>query len=317
MKALFIIIFIVGLTIAGAQELPVYNQYFPEYEILNPAFTGKQNCYAVSIADHHQWLGIKASPNIQFAYARGRFALHRAVNYHGLGIMLTRDQNGSYRNMEADLIYAYHVLLSDAGKTYLSLGLSAAVNQVTLDEGEFYNYNNDPVISGVRLSAWNPDLALGIGLYNEVFFGGVTAANLLPVLSYVSDPQSADENRRLYIGIAGMRINPRKSDTELESSVVFAYMETMYSRIDLNLKGIYRQSIWLGVSLRKYLTDDFASGLVVLPSAGIHIRNIEIAYSYGLGFSSIQRSSYGSHNLMLTWKLCRESKGAVPCPAYN
>jgi type IX secretion system PorP/SprF family membrane protein len=316
MRASFLLILLAVYAIAGAQEMPVCNQYVAEYEILNPAFTGLENCYAVSISDHHQWLGMKASPNTQFAFVRGRFAFPGAINYHGLGLMVVRDQNGSYRNMEADLVYAYHVRLSEAGKTYLSFGLSAAIDQVTLDEGEFFNFNGDPVISGARLSAWNPDLTVGAALYNQVYYGGIGAFNLLPVLSFVSDPQTADRNRRLYIVVAGLRINSRKSELEFEPSVVFHYLETQYGRIDLNLKGSYRQGLWLGLSIRKYLTDDLASSLALLPSVGIRISNLEIAYSYGLGFSSIQWRSYGSHSLMLRWKLCRESKGAMPCPAY-
>jgi type IX secretion system PorP/SprF family membrane protein len=318
MRAVCILTLTAVCAVAQAQDLPVYNQYFADYEILNPAFTGMRNCYAVTVSDHHQWMGIKSAPNTQLAFARGRLSPADADNYHGLGMIFTRDQNGSYRNLEADLIYAYHVLLSGKGKTYLSFGLSAAINQVTLDEGEFYNYNYDPVISGARLSAWNPDLAVGVGVYNREFFGGVTASNLLPALSFLSDPQVADRNSRLYIAVAGMKFKAgRSSDIELEPSVVWAVLESVYSRIDVNLKGYWRQNFWLGISMRKYLTDEFTSGLALLPSTGIHIGNLEISYSYGMGFSSIQHGTYGSHTLSLSWRLCQESKGQVPCPAYN
>lgn len=317
MRTVLILIFIAGCAVSGAQDLPVYNPYFLDYEILNPAFAGWHDCFAVTISDNHRWVGIKESPNSQFAYVRNRFTLPKATNYHGLGMMVTRDRNGAYQNLEADLIYSYHVLLSSRGKSYLSLGLSASVNQTTLDEGEFYNYNYDPVINGAKLSTWNPDLTVGVCYYNQDLFGGLTASNLLPALSFVSDPQPADKNHRLYFLIAGIRTKLRKSDLELEPSVAFAYLETIYSRIDLNCKGFYGQNFWLGVSFRKYLTRDNPSSLGLLPSAGFHVRNLEIDYSYELGFSSIQRQSYGTHTLMLIWKMCRESKGAVPCPAYN
>jgi type IX secretion system PorP/SprF family membrane protein len=317
MRTYLIFILIAGYTIASAQDMQVCDQYFPEHEILNPALTGYENCYSVSIHDHHQWPGMKASPNTQTVFARGRFAFPGAVNYHGLGLMVTRDQNGSFRNLEADLHYAYHVCLSDVNKTIMSLGLSAAVSQVMLDEREFNNYNNDPLIGGARLSAWNPDLSLGIVIYNQSYYAGVSAFNLLPALSFVTNPVTADKNQRIFVAIAGIRMKPRKSDIEFEPSVALHYMESLYSRVDINLKGYYRQSIWLGISLRKYLAGDLTSNLSLLPSVGISIGNFEIAYSYGLGFSSIQRRSYGSHYLMLKWKLCRESRGTLPCPAYN
>ena len=317
MRTLFLLIFLSAYAVAGAQELPVCNQYFLESEILNPAFTGRENCYAVSLSDYYQWLGMKASPNTQFAFARGRFAFPRALNYHGLGIWVARDQNGSYRNLEADLVYAYHVKISGAGKTYLSLGLSAAIDQMTLEEGDFYNYNGDPVISGARLSAWNPDLSLGISVYNQLAYGGIAAFNLLPVMSFVSDPQTADRNRRLYVAVAGIGMNSRRSALYVEPSIVLQYLETQYGRFDLNLKASYRQSLWLGLSVRKMLAGEWASGLALLPSMGFNIGQFEIAYSYGLGFSSIQRHSFGSHLLMLRWKNCRGSRGALPCPAYD
>jgi type IX secretion system PorP/SprF family membrane protein len=317
MRSVIAIIFIACSAFSGAQDLTVYNQYFLDYEILNPAFTGWNDCFTVTLSDNHRWIGIKSSPNTQFAYARDRFSRNKASGYHGLGMMVSRDHNGSYQSFEADLIYSYHVLLSSRGKSYLSFGLSASVNQTEIDEGEFYNYTFDPVISGARISAWNPDLAIGACLYNRNYFGGISASGLLPSFSYVSEPVPSDKNYRLYILTGGLRKNLRRYNLELEPSVTFLHMETLYSRIDLNCKGTYRQSFWLGISLRKYLANDFSSSLVLLPSAGFHIHAIEIDYSYELGFTSLQRQSYGTHTLILLWKICRESKGTVPCPAYN
>ena len=183
----------------------IRDRYFPEHEILNPALTGYENCYSISLHDHHQWLGMKTSPNTQTIFARGRFSFPRAASYHGLGLMVTRDQNGSFRNLEADVLYAYHVRLSDAKKTYMSLGLSAVVSQVTLDESGFNNFNNDPVISGARLSVWNPDLSLGVVVYNKTYYAGVSAFNLLPVLSFLTNPVAADKNQRIFVAVAGIK----------------------------------------------------------------------------------------------------------------
>jgi type IX secretion system PorP/SprF family membrane protein len=318
MKAILPVLLLSLSLCAGAQDLAVFNEYFPEHEILNPAFPGIQNCYSAGILDHHQWVGIKDAPNTQIAFASGRFSQPRAINYHGLGLILSRDQNGSYRHLNAALQYAYHVLLAEKSKTHLSLGLAGIVNQDVLDEGDFYNYNNDPVISGSRLSVWNPDLTLGIGIYNERFFGGITAARLLPNISTLSDPVMADRNRRIYLAFAGSRFAIARRDLEIETSVLFLYEESFYARCDLNAKVIFRSRYWLGVSTRKFIDKDFKGTLVLLPAGGITINRLDIAYSYGLDFSSVQRRSYGSHSLMLRWKLCRESRGSLPCPeAYD
>ena len=317
MKGILLVWMIVLSAVSWTQDLPVFNEYFLDYELLNPAFTGMQNCYAAGIIDHHQWLGVKEAPNTQIAFARGRFTLTGITRYHGLGLLLVRDQNGSYRNLNAALQYSYHLTLSEIRKIHLSLGLSASVNQELLDEGEFYNYNYDPVINGTRLSAWNPDLAVGIGVINQRFFGGISASHLLPALSYVSDPQPADYNSRLYILFAGMRIKPDNHTVEVEPSLAFILDEVFYSHLDLNTKIVIKSDYWLGISLRKYMEHEFQGTFAVFPSGGITIRNLEIAYSYYHDFSAFSRHSYGSHSLMLRWKHCRGSKGTVPCPAYN
>jgi type IX secretion system PorP/SprF family membrane protein len=300
-----------------SQDLPVYNQYFSEHDILNPAYAGMKNCIALSMADNHQWLGLKAAPNTQYFFVRGRVSFPRAKNYNGVGLILSRDQNGAFRNMDARLIYAYHLLLSDAGETMLSMGFSAGTQQISVNEHDFYNYNNDPVITGNRISVWNPELSIGIAAYNKVFYSGISASNLLPAFSYVTDPQPADQNQRLYIAHAGIIIPFRGKDIEFEPSLAFHLKEMAYNRLDINLKAYYRQMIWLGLSVRQFFSRGAGAVSGLLPAVGIQFKRFEIAYSYGLGFSSIYNNNYGTHHLLIRWKTCHESKGAIPCPAYN
>ncbi len=300
-----------------SQDISVYNQYLPEHEILNPAYAGMYNCLALSIADNHQWLGMKAAPNTQNIFGRGRVSFSSAQNYNGVGLMLTRDQNGAFRNMDAWLIYAYHVLLSDAGETMLSMGLAAGAKQTSVNEYNFYNYNNDPVISGNRVSVWNPQLNIGMAIYNESFYSGISASNLLPALSYVTNPVEADRNQRLFIAHAGIILPLRSKEIELEPSGAFHYKELIYKRLDLNLKVYYRKTFWLGISARQYITGNTGGVFQLLPALGMQLKRFEIAYSYKLGFSSIYKDNYGTHHLLIRWKTCRESKGAIPCPAYN
>lgn len=318
MKKISLFLLILGWNyILQSQDLPVYNQYFPEYEISNPAYTGMQNCLALSMADNHQWVGMKAAPNTQYIFARGRVSFSRAKNYNGVGLMLARDQNGAFRNFNARLIYAYHVLLSDASETMLSLGLSAGVQQISINEHDFNNYNNDPIITGNRISVWNPALSVGTAVYNQFFYSGVSASNLLSALSYVTSPVTADRNQRLYIAHAGIVIPLRAKDIELEPSLAFLFKELTYKRLDINIKTYYRQVIWLGLSFRQYFYGSTKAASGLLPALGIQLKRFEIAYSYGLGFTSINKDNYGTHHLLIRWKTCQESKGYVPCPAYQ
>lgn len=318
MKKILLLLLASGINyFLKSQDISVYNQYFPEHEILNPAFTGMYNCLALSIADNHQWLGMKSAPNTQYIFGRGRVSFPRAKNYNGVGLMLARDQNGAFRNMNVWLVYSYHVLLSDAGETMLSMGLAAGAKQTSVNEHDFNNYNNDPAISGNRIIVCNPDLNIGMAIYNESFYSGISASNLLPAMSYVTNPIETDRNQRLYIAHAGIILPLRSKEIELEPSGAFHYKELIYKRLDLNLKVHYRQMVWLGLSARQYITGSTGAAFQLLPALGMQLKRFEIAYSYKLGFSSIYKDNYGTHHILIRWKTCRESKGSIPCPAYK
>jgi hypothetical protein len=122
---IWLLIPVLGVFIArlAAQELPVFDLYLHDYTLLNPALPGRENCRVFSLADHHQWLGIRDAPNTQVINAYGRFYLPQGSTdiWHGLGIRLFRDINGAYQQMNLGGTYAFHVRLPGTGNTALSM----------------------------------------------------------------------------------------------------------------------------------------------------------------------------------------------------
>ena len=304
--------------VAG-QDLPVFNQYFTDYTLLNQALIGLHNCYSINISDQHQWFGISGAPNTQILYANGRFGWdnRNEKKYHGLGAILMRDQNGPYAQLGFSGIYSYHLLISESRKAYISFALTGILSQSSLDQTGFNNYTNDPAVTGERLRTWNPDATVAMAIYNPDFFAGITIANILPQISTLSEPVPADINPRHYFFIAGYRLYNYNRDITFEPALVLKLTENIQNQVDINLKVIFENIFWTGLSYRHNLDNFPGSMITLIPAAGITIRNFSINYAFGMGFNNLQSHSLGSHYFQLTWKLCKESRGEVPCPVFK
>lgn len=303
----------------SGQDIPVYNQYFSDYSLICDALTGKDNCYSIDITDMHQWLGINGAPNTQAIHLTGQFASSEkhTTSYHGLGIMLARDINGPYSALRFSGTYSFHILLSENRKLHLSFAISPSCTQNILDQGNFYNLNNDPVITGRQITAWNPNAGISAAIYNSVYFAGAGVTGLFSPASYLSDPVETDLNRRQYMFIAGYRFYNLQHNLILEPSAVFRMNEIIFKQADLNLKVFYKDFLWSGLSYRHNL--DIAPGSTsdILPAIGIFIKNLQISYAFDISFRNLENRSNGSHYIYLAWKLCKAGKGSLPCPVFK
>ncbi|MBN2213458.1 MAG: PorP/SprF family type IX secretion system membrane protein [Bacteroidales bacterium] len=317
---IWLLISVMGVFIArlAAQELPVFDLYLHDNTLLNPAFRGRENCRVISLADHHQWLGIKDAPNTQVLNAYGRFYLpHGSTDtWHGLGIRLCRDVNGAYQHMNLGGTYAFHVRLPGKGKTALSMGIEAMARQYILDQTGFGNIDYDPVIGGNRINAVSPAFNLGIALYHPGFYAGITVADLLPPLANVTSAEPVYKGRHYFL-TAGQKINSRSDVFIFEPSMVIKMNESLHKQIDIGINISYRQKFWFGLSYRHNLDRFPGRSLSLIPFAGYRHGNFQASYAFLSGFNPLTFQSYGSHELMLSWRLCRKEMHALPCPVYD
>ena len=320
-KIKYIILFVLATQyqFVPGQDIPVYNQYFSDYSLICSALTGKDNCYAIGLTDQHQWLGIEGAPNTQAVYGSGKFGSSDkgATSYHGLGLLIARDANGPYSVMRISGTYSFHVLISEARKMHLAFALIPSFSQSVLNQGDFLNYNNDPLITGEHLSVWNPNAEISAAVYNSYYFAGASVMDIFPQISYLSDPVEADRNSRQYFIIGGYRFHNRQNNMTFEPSAVFRFNEHTSKQLDLNLKVYSKEIFWSGISYRYSLDAIPGSTINILPTIGVFIKNLELSYTFDLGFKGLQNRSLGSHYIYLGWRLCKENRGSIPCPVYK
>ncbi|MBN2611983.1 MAG: type IX secretion system membrane protein PorP/SprF, partial [Bacteroidales bacterium] len=184
-------------------------------------------------------------------------------------------------------------------------------------QSTFQNFNNDPMITGERLSAWNPNAGISASVYSPDFFAGLSAINILPKINFLTSTAESESMMISYFAIAGYRFHNSRNILMFEPSAVFGVKELYTKQLDLNLKLFYKNIMWSGISYRHNLDALPGRTVSILPTIGIYIKNLQVSYAFDLGFKGLQNQSFGSHYIYLGWSLCKESMKMVPCPVYD
>ena len=292
-----------------AQELPVYQQYLLNPNLINPAITGYGGCTSILLTDRHQWIGIPDAPSTQ-AVGLQKGILIKSGKIHGVGLNLYYDNNGAFRKSGGDLMYAYHFKINRQRNINIGLGLLISVYQNSLDESEFTSVY-DPIISGGVTRSLNPDAGAGIFMYNPKFYAGISGLRLM------SNSGTLQETERHFYLNSGFFIKNDKSPFEFEPALLLKLTESFKSQIDINFSTVLNGKYWYTLSYRNNLTPFPLKSISILSVFGANIGNFSFAYAFDLGLASIQMVNYGSHEFMIKYKICQSENTAPDCPTYK
>jgi type IX secretion system PorP/SprF family membrane protein len=302
-------IFIFAYSLLFAQELPVYQQYLLNPNLINPAMTGYEDCTSFLVTDRHQWLGIKGAPGTQTIGMQTRI-LPGSGKIHGVGINMYYDRNGAFRKSGGDLLYAYHFNISRRKDLVIGLGLLLSVYQNSIDDTEFAGANDPLIGSGINRSL-NPDAGAGIFLYGNKFFAGLSASGL------ISNSDALQETESHFYLYTGLSIENRESPFKFEPSLLLKFTGSLKSQIDINLKTLLYDKYWYTLSFRNNLSSSAIKGASLLSVFGVTVNKFSFAYVFDLGLTSIQLTGYGSHEFMITYKICHPDRYNIDCPTYK
>ena len=299
-----------------AQELPIFQQYMQNFYYISPAAIGIKPCKEAVITDRHQWTGIKHAPNTQGLGLYGRFNVFsdKKVGYEGLGLTLFSDNNGPSSVKRIQLAFAHHITLMKINrrkKLKMSFGLAASYFQYRLNETDLVASNpNDPLLTGAVNSSSFFNFDAGILIYTTKFTAGFTAAQLIP--SSISYYNSQNTLEKHYFGFVSYK-KVNRDGMGYAPSIVFKTTNTS-RQLDLNTKIYINKMFNLGLSYRRNFDKLMGSSISGMFILGVNISNYTFGYAYETSLSRIGRHNYGTHDIMLAYKICQPQKHA--CPAY-
>jgi len=296
-KILFIAIIVAAFSQLSAQQNITFSQYMLNYYSINPAVAGTKDYMPIALGYHQSWTGFTNAPSMQMISG------HTAINNEmGVGAKIYNYSTGPSRQTGIEGTYAYRF---DFGEDmHLSLGLSAMMYQMYFDVSKLDMKDADDAVlygsSAERVIV--PDASFGAYFYTEKYFGGISIIQLFNrKVDYATEFLKQNQVRHYYlIGGYNYDIN---DDFTVQPSVMAKFIEAGVFQMDLNAKVIYQKKFFGGLSYR------FGESIVVM--AGVDINNLTLGYSYDITLTDIGKYSYGSHEIMLIYKLGGKSAASM------
>jgi type IX secretion system PorP/SprF family membrane protein len=316
-KLKMVIILLVMVVVAGegyGQQRAQYTQYILNNYILNPASGGVNEYWDVKAGFRNQWTGLEGAPKTMFVSANGALGYpnKRVRNgamkpHHGVGAYVFHDGSGPLSMTGFYGSYAYHLKVSR--KWTASLGTFVGLMQYRINGSDlvFVQNPNDPMIGNNTLNHMVPDASLGLWVYSDRAFFGLSANQIFQNrLSFNNQATYGGNLNYHYFLTGGYRF---KINHELDfiPSTMVKFVMGAPLQFDLNARVKYKDLFWGGLSYRRQDAVAIMAGLIIS-------NQVEIGYSYDITTSKLRRASWGSHEIIVGLRLGRKG-GKVLCPS--
>ena len=283
MKKLFItLLFVLSIQlISKAQNDIQFSNYMFSEVTYNPAMAGNTLTLDAALLARQQWMGFNEAPRTQL------FNMNTYVNKMngGVGLSIVNDKLGHENSLNAKLMYAYQLRVSD--KSRLSFGLGFGFLSKTLKGSELiYDDNSDPNAIENNQSKLRPDFDFGIGFNSEKFSIGASC-------THITQPQSSATvlvAPRHYYLYSRYKI---KASDKINIIPSIEVKSALYiTQFEVSTLAYYDNKFWIGAT---YRPKDAIVGLIGLDIT----KNIRLGYSYDYNSGAVKSYSGGSHELVL------------------
>ncbi|MCJ8164139.1 type IX secretion system membrane protein PorP/SprF [Pontibacter sp. E15-1] len=317
---------------ALAQQQPQLSQYMQNNFLVNPAVAGIESYSDVRTSYRSQWLGVEGAPTTFYASIHaalnkrerstmsirhqkrngarvkpGAGSHYRVSPHHGVGAVAKVDRAGLLRTSSLNLTYAYHLPLTQS--INLSSGVYTGFTQFHINQRDMVLQTpDDPFLNADGMNMMKLDLGIGLWMYSRSFFVGVSGAQLAhsgnDVASLEGGPRGMLQPH--YYVTGGYRL-PVARNLDITPSVMVKMAANKQAAVDVNMKALYAQKVWGGVSYRH---QDAAAVM-----AGVYVNYLlDVSYSYDFVTSEMSKARANSHEVVVGFKLNNPKK--VLCPQW-
>lgn len=322
MKTRLILLLIVLVAQTGVnygQKYFVTNQYVYDLFLMNPAAAGSdRNCYTFNGFYQKQWFGTDLAPTTQLF----SFQAPIASNV-GSGTYFYNDQNGFNKKMSLQQSFSSTIKLRENMQkiTTLSFGLSAVVEQTSIDQSQFSGGmpGNDPAIGGASENGVGFNLNTGFILRSNKLSGGISVTNLLDNNNPMYDSEWEPKLPKTWHMFSSVNFKIPDRDLYVTPMVYYRINSQSDKRLDLNLKLDMPTmssdfTFWGLLAYRRTMDTRYGKDLGIATTVGIIYRSLSVGLEHQLGTTSANRH-YGSAMILVAgYRICNNRKNkAVEC----
>lgn len=309
----FFLSLILGLSLAAAgqaQEQAIYSQYHLFPILVNPGYTGFENYHQFVMNVRRNWTGFPGTPLTYTLMYNGPLS-----DKLSLGGGLYSEKVGSMSTMRFQLNYAFRFQIQ---QMKIGLGLSTEF----LNRSVTSSLLNHPLVDvsddaledatdGQKIF----DASVGVhGLYDNRFFISLAIPNTIRARldeAPVEEETTDGALFQYYIFQMGYIFAMPDQNFKVIPSLALRKVRNVPYQVDFNVQG-------------RFLEDKLIAGLTFRPSAGgaasfllgTKYKQVQLIYSYDVGFTRFQQYNAGSHELSLAFGFERKMNKLDPSKRY-
>lgn len=299
----FVAVFFVSYVVRSQNDakLSIFN-YNPL--IYNPAFAGAADGLSIAGIYSSQWYGFDGAPKTLFLSADTKLPYDKI----GLGLSLYHDQIGPAVEYNIEGNFAYYLDLNDKYK--LVLGLKTGLNSYKVDMNQLDVYQPGEAIFNADFeNNLSMILGLGLNLYSDRFFIGLSTPNVLVSKYYNANNSAVLSKRKNNYYLNSGYIFELRRDVTLTPAALIRVTEgapiSVLTSLNLNWYDKYIAS----------LNFDYNSSVGLL--FGVRVfDNFKVGYSYDQSITKFSRYNNGTHTFLLTYTLLNENSEKCTCKIY-
>lgn len=294
------IILLSFIVMGSSQQSYQSSQYMLNPYLLNPAYAGLNYSLAINGNIRTQYSGLEGNPVSQNLNAHMPFYSVGGA----AGISISNETLGAIQQTEVSISFNK---IFDSASGILSIGLSAGVNQMRIDgsvirtpEGNYQDgqiNHNDPTLTNVNQTGISPKWNLGAFYVNKSLESGL---NLTYLPENTITIANADLVQRTHINTYIKYKYVLSDMLRIEPSLLMKTDLVIY-QTDLNLMMKYNGNVFGSIGVRGYNSNSLDAIIFMVGSR--FGNNINAAYSYDAGLSSLKRVNEGSHELSIFFDL--------------
>ncbi|MEN7546375.1 type IX secretion system membrane protein PorP/SprF [Rapidithrix thailandica] len=315
-RYLLIVLLFISYSLVNAQHLPLLGNYMFNGLTINPAYAGSRKALSIAATHRTQWAGFEGAPTTQVLSAHGRLERQKL----GLGLMFLKDKIGLTNQYGAYGTLAYYVDFKDksrkrVNKSYRRYRLFHRLKESKLSFGLQFGYShvrtnwsqaileeeNDPLFTDIPNYEFVPNVGVGMYYYNDVFFAGLSAPNLL---NTNGSPFGDERTFGNFLFSTGFLLNLNEY-IQWQPSTLLRYIENSPVQFDINSNFIFYEKLLAGLSYRHQDA--------LIPIVQLYVSDqFRVGYTYEVGISDLKKYHHGSHEILLMYEFRFKSKVMHP-----
>jgi len=286
------------MSFASAQQASMLSQNMFSIPFINPAFAAIDESIFATAFTRQQWMGLTDSEGNHISPTTYLVAVNVPSTFlkGGLGLIVSEDKLGFFKDVSINLQYAYKLTLSQG---ILGIGGQLSIINRNINFDKFIAIDgNDPVISGIGDNISSLLADFGLGAFYKVlnkYYLGLSVINILETkgASFTETGSGQPVLDRTVYFTGGYEFEiPNKPEYRFIPSIL---IKSNFSSTQISISSLlqYNNKFWGGVTYNMQTADAIA---VLI---GMQNKNFKIGYAYDLPLSSLNPS--GSHEIMVSY----------------